>query len=138
MQLKEVYYHFGDASVPPPDHRSYTLQVKKDAIDVTIDSYGEILAQHHFDASSRVLEVLSKALQQSNIDYTEEQAQDEGCTGGTTATIGYTTKQGRVFRASNYYCGGKIIGNLAGDVTGFVQQLKQLVPNLQALIRDSL
>ena len=24
MQLKEVYYHFGDASVPPPDHRSYT------------------------------------------------------------------------------------------------------------------
>ena len=54
MQLKEVYYHFGDASVPPPDHRSYTLQVKKDAIDVTIDSYGEILAQHHFDASSRV------------------------------------------------------------------------------------
>ncbi len=54
MQLKEVYYHFGDASVPPPDHRSYTLQVKKDAIDVTIDSYGEILAQHHFDASSRI------------------------------------------------------------------------------------
>ena len=39
VEIDRITYHFGDASVPPEYHRSYTITVAPDKIDMVVDSY---------------------------------------------------------------------------------------------------
>jgi hypothetical protein len=41
--IKEITYHFGDASVPPNYHRSYTITVTADSVKIVVDSYGNYI-----------------------------------------------------------------------------------------------
>ena len=38
-----IEYHYGDSSVPPEYHRSYTLTVTMDEVHAVVDSYGDVL-----------------------------------------------------------------------------------------------
>jgi hypothetical protein len=38
-----IEYHYGDASVEPESHRSYTLTISSDEVHVVVDSYGDVL-----------------------------------------------------------------------------------------------
>ena len=39
--IKEIIYRFGDASVPPDYHRSYTITVTAGGVRIVVDSYGD-------------------------------------------------------------------------------------------------
>lgn len=41
----QITYAFRDASVPPPYHRSYTIDVNPSESKVVVNSYGEVLAE---------------------------------------------------------------------------------------------
>lgn len=135
MQLIQLSYHFGDASVPPPDHRSYTIEVGAATVQLTVDSYGDVLVQKKYDLPTNALSLLMQALVDCKIDYMDEK-EEEGCTGGTTDVLSYTLSDGTQFRASNYYCGGVTYGNLGGDIVALKSLVKQYVPDLRKVIQS--
>ena len=136
--LTELTYAFGDASVPPPFHRSYTLVANKDTIQLTVDSYGEVLAEKTYGMPEGGLQRIAQSLLKHNISERKEKKENDGCTGGTTRSIAFTcAKDTTPFYASAYYCGGAVYGTLTGDVDSFFVDLKTFVPDLSAVIRST-
>lgn len=79
-----VEYHFGDSSVPPEHHRSYTLTVRQGKARLVVDSYGDVL----HDVSQPIgpamwTALLDEAAALESFSPEEEQ----GCTGGTSRSL---------------------------------------------------
>ncbi len=124
-----IVYGYQDASVPPEDHRSYTIYLTNKNYRFVVDSYGEIIKDTTLvlaNQKEKVKQVLT-AFKKHKIKNMEEQVDDIGCTGGNGEFIKITKEGERFFNGSNYYCGGKTIGNLTGDVKGFLKELKAQV-----------
>ena len=60
--------------------------------------------------------------------------EEDGCTGGTSESISFMDNKKKIFTGSIYHCGGKDTANLCGDVTRFVNDVKQLIPDLEKLL----
>ena len=58
----------------------------------------------------------------------------DGCTGGTSEIISYSNLSEEIFSGTVYHCGGKDFGNLGGNVRGFAQDIKEIVPNIKKLV----
>lgn len=54
----QIVYHFQDASVPPPYHRSYVITVREGESHVVVDSYGDVLADTSYALSAAAWENL--------------------------------------------------------------------------------
>jgi hypothetical protein len=130
--INEITYHFGDASVPPRYHRSYTIKVTAGSIRIVVDSYGEVLADKEYEIAPEQFNAIKRSLAKSRIKNCALDGED-GCTGGTSESISYVDNQGNQFSGSIYHCGGKNAGNLCGDVTRFAEDVKRLIPDLSEL-----
>ena len=42
-ETNKVEYRYGDSSLPPDYHRSYTITITEDKKTISIDSYGKVL-----------------------------------------------------------------------------------------------
>lgn len=131
--IKEITYHFGDASVPPNYHRSYTITVTADRAKIVVDSYGDILADEEYEITSKQFDDIQRSLEKNKIRNCTL-GDDEGCTGGTSESISYVNNKNETFSGSVYHCGGKDTGNLCGDIGSFADDVKKLVPNLEKLL----
>jgi hypothetical protein len=131
--IKEITYHFGDASVPPNYHRSYTITVTADRVKIVVDSYGDILADEEYEITSKQFDDIQRSLERNKIRNCTL-GDDEGCTGGTSESISYVNNKNEIFSGSVYHCGGKDTGNLCGDIGSFADDVKKLVPNLEKLL----
>ena len=131
--IKGITYRFQDASVPPEFHRSYTITVSKDRLKITVDSYGDILAEEEYRISKNQFEGLIASLKENHIKHAEL-GDDDGCTGGTSETISYSNLFEEIFSGTVYHCGGKDFGNLGGDVKGFARDIKKMVPGFKKLV----
>jgi hypothetical protein len=131
--IKEITYHFGDASVPPNYHRSYTITVTADSVKIAVDSYGDILAEEEYEITSKQFDDIQRSLERNNIRNCTL-GDDEGCTGGTSESISYVNNKNEIFSGSVYHCGGEDTGNLCGDIGSFADDVKKLVPNLEKLL----
>ncbi|MFC1857700.1 hypothetical protein ACFL9U_06675 [Thermodesulfobacteriota bacterium] len=131
--IKEITYRFQDASVPPEYHRSYTITVDKDRLKITVDSYGDILIEKEYRITKDQFEGLIASLKENNIKRAELGDVD-GCPGGTSEIISYSNLSGEIFSGTVYQCEGKDFGNLGGNVKGFAQDIKELVPDIEKLI----
>jgi hypothetical protein len=131
--IQEITYHFGDASVPPNYHRSYTITVTADRVKIVVDSYGEILADEEYEITAKQFDDIQRSLESNKIRNCTL-ADDEGCTGGTSESISYVNNKNEIFSGSVYHCGGKDTGNLCGDIGSFADDVKNLVPNLEKLL----
>jgi hypothetical protein len=132
--ISEITYHFGDASVPPDYHRSYRITVTSEKVRIVVNSYGEILADRTYKITPGQFDDLKASLEKhkiANCSLTD----DDGCTGGTSERISCADKENEIFSGSVYHCGGKDSGNLDGDITGFADDAKKLVPDLEHLLR---
>jgi hypothetical protein len=132
--IKEITYHFGDASVPPAYHRSYTVTVTADKLKVVVDSYGDILAEEEYSISSEKFDAVRRSFKKNRIRNCKL-GEMNGCTGGTTESISCSDGHNKIFSGSVYHCGGKKTGNLCGDVSGFVEDIKNLAPDMEDLIQ---
>ena len=131
--IKEIIYRFGDASVPPDYHRSYTITVTADAVRIVVDSYGKILADKMYKITLEQFNAIKKSLLSNKIKNCTLDEED-GCTGGTSERISFVDNKKKIFSGSIYHCGGKDTGNLCGDVTRFANDVKQLIPDLENLL----
>ena len=131
--IQKITYHFKDASVPPEYHRSYTVTVTTDKVRIVVDSYGEILADKRYKITSKQFDGIRKSLERNKIRNCTL-SDDEGCTGGTIERISFSDGENEIFSGSVYHCGGKDTGNLCGDITSFADDVKNLVPDLEALL----
>ena len=131
--IKEITYHFGDASVPPNYHRSYTITVTADSVKIIVDSYGDILADEEYAITSKQFDDIQRSLEGNNIRNCTL-GDEEGCTGGTSESISYVNNNNEIFSGSIYHCAGKDMGDLCGDIGRFADDVKKLVPNLEELL----
>jgi hypothetical protein len=131
--IKEITYHFGDATVPPNYHRSYTITITADSVNIVVDSYGDILAEEEYKITSKQFDDIQRSLGNNNIRNCAL-GDDEGCTGGTSESISYMNDTDETFSGTVYHCGGEDTGNLCGDIGSFADDVKKLVPNLKKLL----
>ena len=136
VTVSELTYSFGDASVPPEYHRSYTITVTADTAAVVIDSYGEVLADEEYPITAEQFADLNTSLNNNNIrNCTLDD--NAGCTGGTTEGVSYTDSTGAVFSGSVYHCGGIDDGDLCGDISSFADDVRSAVPDFDALLQST-
>lgn len=131
--IKEITYHFGDATVPPNYHRSYTITITADSVKIIVDSYGDILVEEEYEITAQQFDDIRRSLERNNIRNCTL-SDDEGCTGGTSESISYVNDTNETFSGTVYHCGGQDTGNLCGDIGGFAEDVKKLVPNLKELL----
>ena len=132
--ITETTYHFGDASVPPDYHRSYSVTVTADKVRVVVDSYREILADKAYTITSLQFDDIKRFLERNRIRNCTL-VDDENCPGGTSERISYSDKGNELFSGSVYRCGGNDTGNLCGDISSFAEDVKNLVPDLEKLLQ---
>ena len=131
--IQRVTYHFGDASVPPEYHRSYTITVNTDKVKIVVDSYGEILAKKEYEITNKQFDGIINSLEKNEIRNCTL-GDDQGCSGGTIERISFSDGESEIFFGSVYHCGGKDTGNLCGDIANFTDDVKNLVPDLDELL----
>lgn len=128
-----IIYRFGDSSVPPPYHRSYTITASPDLIEVVVDSYGEIIVRDSAMMDSDKFNALIEILKKDKIN-TGQKKDDAGCTGGTTDYLDVKSGESFILKGYQYHCGGSEYGNLLGDLSAFKSQIKSYFENFGALL----
>jgi len=138
-QIETFTYAFGDASVPPPYHRSYEIHVNKDSVKLTVDSYGDILASKEYELPEDAFKIIEKLLLKHKIETRTSKVENDGCTGGNSRYISFTCNNGEGgFSGNVYYCGGKKYGSMQGEVRTFASEFtKVFTPDLSEVIRST-
>jgi len=132
--IQEITYYFGDSSVPPEFHRSYSITVMNNIVSVVVDSYGDILADEEYEITNEQFNNIRNSLLRNDIRNCEL-GPDDDCAGGTSESVSYSDGEVELFSESVYHCGGEDTGNLCGDVTNFANDVKSLVPNLEDFLQ---
>ncbi len=134
-EANKIIYHFGDGSVGPEYHRSYTITITTSKAKLVVDSYGKMIAESEVDITSDELASVLKAVQNGNIKKQERTSQP-GCTGGTSESLGLYRDEKELFKESASHCGGQDSGNLSGDVDSVRAKMSSYFPDFKKLIRQ--
>ena len=110
-QTTIMEYRFGDASVAPQYHRSYTISISSSKKTITIDSYGDVLLQRQYDNTAEEYQKFREAVAEKGISKHEEK-EVSGCTGGKTEYVRLYKGDEMYFDAYVYHCGGEDTGTL--------------------------
>ena len=132
----KVEYRYGDASVAPDYHRSYTIAITDSSKVITIDSYGDILLKRQYPNTPTDFQAFKDLLSKQGIT-THKETDSGGCCGGTTEYIRLYQEDAKIFDAYVYHCSGNY-GNLslpAGTADLFSEQIPE---DVQTLIDSTL
>ena len=134
MKITKIKYRFGDSSVPPPYHRSYSVVLTKDSLHIVVDSYGDIISDTIFTIDSLQFDTIVANIDKFKINKCKLQ-KNEGCTGGTSKSLYLYENDKEILSGYKYYCGGEIYGDMCGDLKLFATEIKKLIPDLKALLK---
>lgn len=134
MEITKIIYHFGAASVAPKYHRSYTVEIDKDSLNIVVDSYGNILAEKSYQLDSLQFDSIVANIDKYQIE-NQKNINNKDCTGGTSESISCFSDDEKIFYGYVYHCGGKDFGDMKGDVREFAREVKVLIPDLDSLVR---
>ncbi len=134
-KASEITYRYGDSSVPPQYHRSYTITVTEERISIVVDSYGDILAEDSFDLAPGKMGELIKLAKDLKIRNTGNLRTSSNCDGGTTRRLTIIEKGRERVNGEMYICGGTIYGTLRGDIDELGQALKALIPGFNKMMQ---
>ncbi len=129
-----IIYEFQDSSVPPPYHRSYIIIIEAAAASITVDSYGEILAEEQINLGKGVFPAVLALIEEAEIGRRRNAAEDEGCTGGTGEGLTLERNGEELFSAWVYHCGGDDYGTLTGGIENVAVKIRGLFDNFSELI----
>lgn len=91
MAQTTVEVGYTDSSVPPEHHRSWTLSADADEIRVSVNSYGDVVAEKRAPMPADTWEDLADAFEEiADIDEVDD---EEGCAGGTAITVDIESPQ---------------------------------------------
>jgi hypothetical protein len=133
-EADSIVYRFGDRSVPPQYHRSYTITVTASKARIIVDSYGKPVAESEVAATRGDLEAVLQAFKDAGIKR-EERAPQRGCTGGTSESLTLYKGSKELFNEGVSHCGGENTGTLSGDVSAVRAKMSSFFPDFQKLIR---
>ena len=80
----QVEYRYGDSSLPPDYHRSYTIVITAEKMNISIDSYGKVLLTKEYPNNAANFQTLLGSLAQKGIKKHQDKKESEACTGGTS------------------------------------------------------
>lgn len=127
-------YKYGDSSVPPKYHRSYTFTVNENSINLVVNSYGDVLRDTTVYISKSQFQDIKNLVLKADLKK-KNSLENNGCTGGTSREIIIIKNDEIIFTAYNYFCGSKIYGNLSGDTEEIVLKLKQFFSNFSEILK---
>lgn len=134
MKITKINYRFGDSSVPPQYHRSYTVVLTKDTLHIKVDSYGSIISDTTYSIKQEQFDSIVSGIEKYNIKECKA-VENTGCSGGTTKSLLYYSGDEKVFSGYNYFCGGEVFGTMSGEINLFASEIKKLIPNLTSLLK---
>jgi hypothetical protein len=133
--IEKIVYQYMDASVPPEYHRSYVITLTPYIIKIIVDSYGDIIAAKDYEIKKDQYANIVRSFQDNRIRNIKLD-EIEDCTGGTGERIICYVGEKELFSGTVYYCGGKIGGNMGGDIKRFADDIRKLIPNLDDLLAE--
>ena len=120
-----IVFEFHDASVPPDDHRSYTISITPTTLYYVVDSYGDVIKKDSLKIGEEKWEQCKNAFESAGIRNVVEKENNEGCTGGTGNSISVYQGTTTLFKGYQYRCGNFNEGDLEGDLNQFLQAIKE-------------
>lgn len=134
-ETTKVVYRFGDRSVVPECHRSFTLSVSAKEISVSIDSYGDTLLERQYPNTEEAFLMFRDELARMGIKK-HKMVEDEGGAGGTTQYLSLYKNDECYFSAYVYDCQGESgTLTLPPGTAGLIRQ--QLPEKLDSLINST-
>jgi hypothetical protein len=121
-----ITYHYGDSSVPPEYHRSYTLTITKDEVHAVVDSYGDVLHDVTEPLPPKVWQQLVATVDTVLDLEVDEDA--EPCAGGTTRDLKIEDKDEAAVDVGFGACGGSN-GEAESAVDEWVQPVIDAIPD---------
>jgi hypothetical protein len=132
--VKSIQYSFHDASVPPPYHRSYDIIIEPNQAKITVDSYGDVLADTSFKIKGSDFEQLITTINEAQLQSGKAKA-GAGCTGGTAEELKIIGNDQQIYEGRFEHCGGNKIPTRMGDYKKVVAAIKNLIPHLDELLK---
>lgn len=126
-----IEYTYGDASVPPEYHRSYSLSVTRDDVHVVIDSYGDVLYDHVVPLPRATRNMLTDT--RNPVFGLTPDEPDDGCAGGTTRTLRVSDRDGTVLDLDFGVCGGDN-EDAAEAVDAYIQPVLEAIPEWDSIV----
>lgn len=109
-QTTKVVYRFGDSSLPPDYHRSYTIVITADKMSITFDSYGKELLNRDYPNTAEAFKAFIDELSKTGIK--KNKAKDNPCTGGTTESL-------KLYKGDECYLNG-YAAECSGDIGSLI------------------
>lgn len=106
QRATKVEYRYGDSSLPPDYHRSYTITITENLKTISIDSYGKVLLTKEYPNTAADFKAFVEALSKKGI-YRHKEKDSGGCTGGTSESIRLFNGTDSLFDAYVYHCDGE-------------------------------
>ncbi|NOQ72776.1 MAG: hypothetical protein GQ574_12270 [Crocinitomix sp.] len=128
-----INYSFNDAALAPEYHRSYVIDVTPSEVTVTVDSYGDTLAEAQFPLATADLNNLLNAINQAELR-SGDSGPSEGCDGGWSESLSIENAEGQIYSGYFDHCGGNAIPASLGDIEAVVEAMEALIPNLSDLV----
>jgi len=126
-----IEYHYGDSSVEPEFHRSYTLTISSDEVHVVVDSYGDVLQDTTAPVPAEVWTGLVENV--GELAAIDPDDGDDGCDGGTSRSMTVTDGGEAVYDVAFGVCGGA--NDAAADrLDAYVAPVTEAIPDWEALV----
>lgn len=129
-----ISYSFHDSSVPPPYHRSYDINISPNELHITVNSYGDILADETIELEQSDFSNLIKTINDARLVSGRIESELR-CTGGTSESLNIFENNAEVYSGYFDHCGGTKIPESSGNVKQVIQTIKNLVPNLEEMLK---
>ncbi len=123
-------YNYRGPSVAPQYRRDYTIRVRPDQVNLSIDSYGELLYSDSTTLSASAYKSFVRSLSDLHLEKKEYKPGAAMCTGGVSDNLVLYAGADKELKGFIYYCGGNKDGDLEGDVATAAALFKALVPEL--------
>jgi len=130
----KVIYHFGDSSIPPEWHRSYTITITGKTAELVVDSYGKIVDTAKIDIDNEKFEALIKTIRKAEIHKVDVKSPSPFCSGGTSESLKIYQQKTELFSGDVSHCQGDW-GTLAGDLRSVKAELVDLFPDKKAKLK---
>jgi hypothetical protein len=130
--VSSIHYSFRDSSVPPRFHRSYKIRITSKNIAITVNSYGDELANENYDLATEEFNKLIETINAAELVAGSVDA-EPGCTGGTGEKLIIKQNDIQVYKGTIDNCGGTTIPASFGDFGKVIESIKTLIPNLAEL-----
>lgn len=126
-EADKIVYGFHDSSVPPPYHRSYSIEVTENNLHLIIENYSDTLLTKDWTFTKEKFNEVKERLK--NLKKDGEIDESEISDGGTSESI-YLYKNGK----KTFSC---VDHHSTKNFSGADIDLSYLIPDLKALIKST-